>query len=166
MSTYSSRVDSYNRRRKVRIRLCSYQYQLLIAAVTDLTTRLGKYPDTKVSVISLPNKQKYYCVNRSPHVNTNSREQFVVKELSQIIEITILINYDPEYELHYSTSSRTISYDEYLSTEYDEEFIKLFKMLGEYNVPPGIFSEIYSEWTGFTDYYPKVKNTRGFSFSN
>ena len=69
----------------VRLKFCSYNYEPLIAAISEMRKILEKFPDVKFTTIPLPNKQKYYCVNRSPHVNTNSREQFGIEELSQIV---------------------------------------------------------------------------------
>ena len=112
----------------IRFKFCSYQYEPLIATIIELKNLIEKCPDIKVSVISLPNKRKYYCVNRSPHVNTNSREQFGIEELSKVMEIKFLS---------------------------DQDINKFFNILNNFNVPPGVCCEMYSKWSQigtFCDY--------------
>jgi len=102
----------------IRFKFCSYQYEPLIATIIELKNLIEKCPNIKVSVISLPNKRKYYCVNRSPHVNTNSREQFGIEEFSQVMELKFLS---------------------------DQDITKFFNILKNFNVPPGVCCEMYSK---------------------
>merc|ERR1712157_689549 len=98
------------------------------AAISELRRIIEKFPDVKFTTIPLPNKKKYYCVNRSPHVNTNSREQFGIEELSKVIEIKFLS---------------------------DQDINKFFNILNNFNVPPGVCCEMYSKWSQigtFCDY--------------
>ena len=118
----------------VRLKFCSYNYEPLIAAISELRKIIEKFPDVKFTVIPLPNKKKYYCVNRSPHVNTNSREQFGIEELSQIAEIKF-VTYSPNENDSFNDNG--MSYD---------ALCKLFSTIKNYNVPPGVYCEIYSKW--------------------
>ena len=113
-------------RKIIRFKFCSYQYEPLIATIIELKNLIEKCPDIKISVISLPNKRKYYCVNRSPHVNTNSREQFGIEELSQVMEIRFLS---------------------------EPDLTKFFEILNNFNVPPGVWCEMYSRWCQISSYY-------------
>ena len=117
----------------VRLKFCSYNYEPLIAAISELRRIIEKFPDVKFTTIPLPNKKKYYCVNRSPHVNTNSREQFGVEELSQIAEIKFVTH----------RSNKDDSFDNIMS---HAALNKLFGTIKNYNVPPGVYCEIYSKW--------------------
>jgi len=112
----------------IRVKFCSYQYEPLIATTTELKNLIEKCPDLKVGVISLPNKTKYYCVNRSPHVNTNSREQFGIKKFSQVMEI------------------------EFLS---DQDIDKFLNIIDNFNLPPGVSSEISNESPPFGAFYTR-----------
>ena len=118
----------------VRLKFCSYNYEPLIAAISELRKIIEKFPDVKFTTIPLPNKKKYYCVNRSPHVNTNSREQFGIEELSQIAEIKF-VTYPQNKDDSFNNNE--MSYD---------TLCKLFSTIKNYNVPPGVYCEIYSKW--------------------
>ena len=126
----------------VRLKFCSYNYEPLIAAIKELRRIVEKFPNVKFTTIPLPNKKKYYCVNRSPHVNTNSREQFGVEELSQIAELKFVTH----------RSNKDDSFDNIMS---HAALNKLFGTIKNYNVPPGVYCEIYSKWR-LLDYYLKT----------
>jgi small subunit ribosomal protein S10 len=111
------------KKKKIRFKFCSYQYEPLVSTISEFKNIIKKYSDINVNVISLPNKRKYYCVNRSPHVNTNSREQFGIEELSQMMEIEFLVEQDEEY------------------------FIKFFESLSSFNIPPGVSCGMYCKWS-------------------
>ena len=118
----------------VRLKFCSYNYEPLIAAIKELRKIVEKFPNVKFTTIPLPNKKKYYCVNRSPHVNTNSREQFGIEELSQIAEIKFVTSHLNKDD---SFNDNVMSYD---------TLSKLFSTIKSYNVPPGVYCEMYSKW--------------------
>ena len=120
------------KKRIIRFKFCSYQYEPLISTITEFKNLNKKYSDIKINVISLPNKRKYYCVNRSPHVNTNSREQFGVEELSQMMEIEFLAEQDEQY------------------------FIKFFESLSSFNVPPGVSCDMYSKWPQVGNFWMRI----------
>ena len=146
----------------VRLKFCSYNYEPLIAAVSELRRLIEEFPDVEFTTIPLPNKKKYYCVNRSPHVNTNSREQFGIEELSQIAEIKFATGpfldknlSQTSYRSHYYSGPP--SYEQVMAHRFspDPELGKLFNTLRNYNVPPGVYCEIYSKWR-LLDYYLKT----------
>ena len=138
----------------VRLKFRSYDYEPLMTAVGDLRRRiLDKFPDMKFTIVPLPNKKKYYCVNRSPHVNTNSREQFGVDQVSQIAEIkfvTFSENVSPEVlPGGPSTSDAGMNYD---TVRPHPMLIELISIIVSYDLPPGVFCEIYSKWKDLSYY--------------
>ena len=80
---------------KIRIRLQSYDAQLIDAAAEKIV-ETAKHTGARVSgPIPLPTKRKIYCVLRSPHVDKDSREHFETRTHRRIIDI-------------YSPSAKTI----------------------------------------------------------
>ena len=71
----------------IRIRLKAYDYRVLdqsIAEIVDITLRTG----ARVSgPIPLPTTVNRFTVNRSPHVDKKSREQFDLSTHKRMIEI-------------------------------------------------------------------------------
>jgi small subunit ribosomal protein S10 len=76
---------------KIRIRLKSFDHSILDKSASDIV-RTAKGAGARISgPVPLPTKKTVYTVNRSPHVNSKSREQFetrVHKRLIDIVEST------------------------------------------------------------------------------
>ncbi|KAG2442315.1 hypothetical protein HXX76_002401 [Chlamydomonas incerta] len=72
---------------RLRIRMRSYEKQLLedcvvqIQAVAEATGAVFKGP------VMLPTKRRIYCVLRSPHVNSNSREHFEIRTHHRLVDL-------------------------------------------------------------------------------
>lgn len=75
------------KQRKIRIKLKSYEPQLLTLSCSNIVETIHRTNVKHVGPIPLPTKRKIYCVLRSPHVNKDSREHFEIRSHSRIIDI-------------------------------------------------------------------------------
>nr|YP_009496016.1 ribosomal protein S10 [Rhizosolenia setigera]AWT38456.1 ribosomal protein S10 [Rhizosolenia setigera] len=76
-----------NSNEKIRVRLESFNHEVLMAScrkILDLTQNLDL---TSVGTVSLPTDKRIYCVLRSPHVDKDSREHFEVRIHKRVIDI-------------------------------------------------------------------------------
>ena len=72
---------------KIRIRLQSYDHQLIDAAAEKIVEN-GKRTGAQVAgPIPLPTEKNVYTILRSPHVNKDSREQFEMRTHKRLIDI-------------------------------------------------------------------------------
>jgi small subunit ribosomal protein S10 len=97
---------------KIRVRLESFNQELLVSSCQKLSHILSNTSLNSIGIISLPTSKRIYCVLRSPHVNKDSREHFEVRLHKRALEIY----YDPE--------------------------IPIFDLLSEIDLAPGIFYRI------------------------
>ncbi|MDZ7797820.1 MAG: 30S ribosomal protein S10 [Fidelibacterota bacterium] len=72
---------------KIRIALKSYDHNLLDKSTEKIVQRAKATGAIISGPIPLPTKRSVVTVNRSPHVNKKSREQFQIKVHKRIIEI-------------------------------------------------------------------------------
>jgi len=97
---------------KIRVRLESFNHELLVSSCKKIVDILQNTPLNSIGVISLPTRKRIYCVLRSPHVNSNSREHFEIRVHKRMLEIY-----------------------------YDSE-VPIFDLLSEADLPSGIFYRI------------------------
>ena len=97
---------------KIRIRLESFNHELLVSSCKKIMTMLNNTSLQSVGIVTLPTQKRIYCVLRSPHVDKDSREHFEVRIHKRIIEIY----YNPE--------------------------LPIFDLLSEVNLPSGVFYRI------------------------
>ncbi len=72
---------------KIRIRLKSFDHRMIDKSAADIV-RTAKNTGAKIAgPIPLPTKRVVYTVNRSPHVNKKSREQFETRTHKRLIDI-------------------------------------------------------------------------------
>ena len=72
---------------KIRIKLRAYDHRLIDQS-TDKIIRTAKSTGAMISgPIPLPTKRTIYTVNRSPHVDKKSREQFETRVHKRLIDI-------------------------------------------------------------------------------
>jgi len=72
---------------KIRIRLKSYDHRMIDKSAADIV-RTAKNSGAKIAgPIPLPTKKVVYTVNRSPHVDKKSREQFEMRTHKRLIDI-------------------------------------------------------------------------------
>ena len=72
---------------KIRIRLKAYDYKLLDRSVEEIVETAKKTGARVAGPIPLPTEINKYCVNRSPHVDKKSREQFEIRTHKRLIDI-------------------------------------------------------------------------------
>lgn len=87
MSEEKKETTSSSQITKIRIKLESYDSTLLdqsVAKIIDAARRTGALISGPVL---LPRKIRRYTVNRSPHVDKKSREQFEIIKHSRLIDI-------------------------------------------------------------------------------
>jgi small subunit ribosomal protein S10 len=72
---------------KIRIRLESFNHELLKTSCQKIIDITQINDVDKVGVVSLPTNKRIYCVLRSPHVNKDSREHFEIRIHKRILEI-------------------------------------------------------------------------------
>jgi len=73
---------------KIRIRLKSFDYRLVFQSAKEIVGTVKRTGAEVKGPVPLPKKLKKYTVNRSPHVDKESREQFEVRVYKCIIIIT------------------------------------------------------------------------------
>jgi small subunit ribosomal protein S10 len=75
------------RAQRIRIKLKAFDHRLIDKSAADIVSK-AKETGAKVSgPIPLPTKIERFTVNRSPHVDKKSREQFEVRTHKRLIDI-------------------------------------------------------------------------------
>jgi small subunit ribosomal protein S10 len=80
---------------KIRVRLESFNHELLTSSCRKLIDLLQTNDVNKYSMVSLPTDKRIYCVLRSPHVDKDSREHFEIRIHKRILDIS----YDPSINI-------------------------------------------------------------------
>ena len=78
---------------KIRIRLQAFEHTILDQSTKDIVDTVLKSGAQVVGPIPLPTKIERFTVNRSPHVDKKSMEQFEIRTHKRVIEI---INSQPK----------------------------------------------------------------------
>ena len=97
---------------KIRVRLESFNHELLTSSCRKIINLLQTNDVNKFSMVPLPTDKRIYCVLRSPHVDKDSREHFEIRIHKRILDIS----YDPS--------------------------INIFDLLSKSDLPPGILYRI------------------------
>ena len=71
----------------IRIRLKGYDHKQLDSAVTEIVSTIRRTGGRVAGPIPLPTRIARYTVNRSPHTDKKSREQFEVRIHKRLIDI-------------------------------------------------------------------------------
>ena len=72
----------------IRIRLKAYDHRILDASTREIVATAKRTGARVAGPIPLPTRINKYTVNRSPHVDKKSREQFEVRIHKRLIDIT------------------------------------------------------------------------------
>ncbi|MAJ43514.1 MAG: 30S ribosomal protein S10 [Candidatus Marinimicrobia bacterium] len=72
---------------RIRIRLKAYDHMLLDKSTEKIVKTAKNTGAVILGPIPLPTKKSIYTVNRSPHVNKKSREQFQLKVHKRIVDL-------------------------------------------------------------------------------
>lgn len=71
----------------IRIRLKAYDHRLLDKSVKEIVETVKRTGSHLKGPIPLPTTINKYCVNRSPHVDKKSREQFEIRTHKRLMDI-------------------------------------------------------------------------------
>ena len=72
---------------KIRIRLKAYDHRILDQSAANIVDTAKRTGAMVVGPIPLPTKKERYTVNRSPHCDKKSREQFEIRTHKRLIDI-------------------------------------------------------------------------------
>jgi small subunit ribosomal protein S10 len=71
----------------IRIRLQAYDHRLLDQSVREIVNTAKRTGANVRGPIPLPTKMEKFTVNRSPHIDKKSREQFEIRTHKRLIDI-------------------------------------------------------------------------------
>jgi small subunit ribosomal protein S10 len=71
----------------IRIRLQAYDHRLLDQSVKEIVNTAKRTGAKVCGPIPLPTRIQRYTVNRSPHIDKKSREQFEIRTHKRLIDI-------------------------------------------------------------------------------
>ena len=71
----------------IRIRLKAFEHQILDEAVAEIVNTAKRTGADVVGPVPLPTNIEKFTVNRSPHVNKESREQFEIRTHKRVLDI-------------------------------------------------------------------------------
>jgi small subunit ribosomal protein S10 len=72
---------------KIRIRLKAYDYRILDQSATEIVDTVRRTGAKIAGPIPLPTAISRYTVNRSPHIDKKSREQFEMRTHKRLLDI-------------------------------------------------------------------------------
>ena len=72
---------------KIRIRLKAYDHRILDQSASNIVDTAKRTGAIVVGPIPLPTKKERFTVNRSPHCDKKSREQFEIRTHKRLLDI-------------------------------------------------------------------------------
>jgi small subunit ribosomal protein S10 len=78
----------YMNNQKIVIRLKSFDHRLLDQATREIVTTVKRTGADVSGPVPMPRKIERFTVNRSPHVNKKSREQFEIRTQKRLVIIS------------------------------------------------------------------------------
>ncbi len=72
---------------RIRIRLKAFDYRLLDRAAKDIAETASRTGSVVAGPIPLPTKREVFTVNRSPHVDKKSMDQFESRTHKRLLDI-------------------------------------------------------------------------------
>ena len=72
---------------RIRIRLKGYDHKLLDSAVQEIVQTVRRTGGRVAGPLPLPTRIERFTVNRSPHVDKKSREQFEIRTHKRLLDI-------------------------------------------------------------------------------
>ena len=86
-TTKKEETKSSGGQHKIRIRLLSYDYRLIDQSTAKIIETAKRTGALIAGPVLLPTKIRKYTVNRSPHVDKKSREQFEIRTHKRLLDI-------------------------------------------------------------------------------
>jgi small subunit ribosomal protein S10 len=71
----------------IRIKLCGYDHRLLDVSVKEIVQTAIRSGARVRGPIPLPTKRELFTVNRSPHIDKKSREQFEMRTHKRVVDV-------------------------------------------------------------------------------
>lgn len=71
----------------IRIRLKGYDHRLLDQSTKEIVSTAKRTGAVVIGPVPLPVKRSLYTVNRSPHIDKKSREQFEIRTHKRVLDI-------------------------------------------------------------------------------
>jgi small subunit ribosomal protein S10 len=78
---------STSKTQKIRIRLQAYEHRTLDQSVAEIITTAKRTGSMVAGPIPLPTRIERFTVNRSPHVDKKSMEQFEIRTHKRVMDI-------------------------------------------------------------------------------
>jgi small subunit ribosomal protein S10 len=72
---------------KIRIRLCAYDSRVLERSTVEIVDTAKRTGAKVAGPVPLPTRIEKFSVNRSPHVNKKSAEQFEIRTHKRLLDI-------------------------------------------------------------------------------
>ena len=72
---------------RIRIKLKGYDHKLIDQSVQEIVDAARRTGARVAGPIPLPTKIEKFCVNRGPHIDKKSREQFEVRTYKRLLDI-------------------------------------------------------------------------------
>jgi len=72
---------------KIRIKLTAFDHRVLVDSVKQIVNAAKRTGADVVGPVPLPTMIQKFTVNRSPHVDKKSREQFEIRNHKRVIDI-------------------------------------------------------------------------------
>ncbi len=74
-------------RQQIRIRLQAFEHSILDQSTSEIVTTVKRTGAQIAGPIPLPTRIERFTVNRSPHVNKKSMEQFEIRTHKRVLDI-------------------------------------------------------------------------------
>ena len=72
---------------RIRIRLQAYEHRILDQSVAEILNTVKRTGSQVVGPVPLPTRIERFTVNRSPHVDKKSMEQFEIRTHKRVLDI-------------------------------------------------------------------------------
>ena len=72
---------------KIRIKLRAYDHRMLDVAARDIVEHVTRTGAKVIGPVPLPTGIEKFTVNRSPHIDKKSREQFEIRTHKRVLDI-------------------------------------------------------------------------------
>ena len=83
----STRTSSTKTAQKIRIKLQAYEHRILDQSVAEILNTARRTGSMVAGPIPLPTRIERYTVNRSPHVDKKSMDQFEIRTHKRLMDI-------------------------------------------------------------------------------
>lgn len=78
---------SSNKKQTIRIRLQAFDHRILDQSVTEIVNTVRRTGALIAGPIPMPTRKERFSLNRSPHVDKKSMEQFEIRTHKRIMDI-------------------------------------------------------------------------------